>query len=399
MNTIDFKTHDLFSHYVLPTYARYTLSFSHGEGCFLWDTNGKKYLDCVAGIAVDNLGHAHPQIVNAIKTQAEKLLHTSNLFEIPEQGLLAKKLVELTGLHKAFFCNSGAEAIEAAIKFSRFHSLKHSGPNRFEIITFENSFHGRTLGAISATGQPKYQQGFGPLVPGFKTVPYNNLEAVSRSVTENTCAIFVEPVQGEGGVNLANQSFLSGLRKLCDEKNILLVLDEIQAGLSRTGSFLSSQNFGVKGDIVALAKGLASGLPMGATLVSKKVSDDISPGLHASTFGGNPFVSNVALTNISILSDPGFLAEVKKKGDYFISKLKEIKSPLISGVRGLGLMIGVELAKECGQEVVLKGFEKGVIFNTVSHNKVLRFVPPLIIESREIDLAVSVLQSILNEIY
>lgn len=389
---------NLLNRFVLPTYSRLPVSLVRGHGVWLWDAGGKKYLDFFAGLAVNNLGYNHPRISAVISRQSKRIIHCSNIFYIQEQARLARKLVRLTGMHQAFFCNSGAEAIEACIKLARLWSLKRFGKRRFEIIVFENSFHGRTFGAISATAQKKYQSGFGPLLPGFKVVPYNNLAAVKKAYNRSTCAVLVEPIQGEGGVRVPDKDFLIGLRKLCNKKKILLIVDEVQVGMGRTGRFLASNHFGVKPDLLAMAKGLGSGIPIGACLAGKKVASVVRPGIHASTFGGNPFASSVALETLSIIAKPDFLKKVRGKGNYFTQKLKNLKKefPVIREVRGMGLMIACELKKNIAPLIVKRCLEKGLLINSIQ-KRILRFIPPLIVERKEIDRAVHILKNVLKE--
>lgn len=382
---------------VLPTYLRLPMVPVRGAGCWVWDADGKKYLDFFSGLAVDNLGHSHPSISRAISNQAELILHSSNLFVIPEQALLASQLVKHSGLHQAFFCNSGAEAIESAIKFARAYSIKRYGPDRYEIIVAANSFHGRTYGALSATMQEKYRQGFGPLVAGFKAVAYDRITEMTSAVTNETCAILLETIQGEGGVNIPSSDYLQKLRKLCEEKNLLLILDEVQAGMGRTGRLFAYEHFGIRPDIVVLAKALGSGVPIGACLVSQEVASQVKPGMHASTFGGNHLSCRVALETLRLLSKPAFLAAVRRKGAFFIKSLNKIKNRFpekIREVRGLGLICAITLNWAKGPEVVGKCLEEGLLINSIQGN-VLRFVPPLIIKDSEIKKGVGILESVL----
>lgn len=392
--------HALFESSVLSTYARLPLAPVKGKGVFLWDADGNKFFDFVAGVAVNNLGHAHPAIVKALREQASKIIHCSNLYEIPGQGQLACQLTRLTGLTKAFFCNSGAEAIEAAIKFSRAWSLKKFHPNRYEIIVMENSFHGRTMGALSATAQPKYQQGFGPLLPGFKVVPYNDLMAVKAAITQNTAAILLEPLQGEGGVRIPDAAYLPGLRKICDENQLLLMLDEVQVGMGRTGKMFAYEHAGILPDVLVLAKGLGSGFPIGATLVNPQAAEVIHPGMHASTFGGSPLAAAVALATINELTRKNFLKKVVESGAYFVDGLKKIarKYPGVKEVRGMGLMVACELSVDRGPNVVTAARERGLLINCIQ-NRVLRFVPPLIVTKTEIKQVLGLLEKSFEEVF
>lgn len=389
----------LTARYVLPTYGRQPVVLVHGRGTKVWDADGKEYLDFFAGLAVDNLGHAPEAVRKALADQLGRLWHCSNVFHIQEQAELAQKLVALSGLDKAFFCNSGTEANEAAIKLARYHSLKHGHPGRYEIIVCKNSFHGRTLGSLSATQQPKYQQGFGPLVEGFIGVPFGDLAAVERAVSESTCAVMVEPIQGEGGVNVAPSGYLKALRKLCDAKNLSLIVDEVQTGIGRTGQVFACRHEKMKPDFLVLAKGLGSGFPLGACVVSEKIARDVVPGLHAATFGGNPLACRAALATLQIVSKPAFLKKVSVLGKYLQRALTILAGDLKlkAKVRGLGLMVALELAEEVGPQVVAACLKKGLIINAVQ-GRILRFVPPLIITHREIDRAVKILHAALEEV-
>lgn len=382
--------------YVLPTYARLPITLVKGKGARVWDADGKEYLDFFAGLAVDNLGHAHPAVKKAITDQAGKLLHCSNLFHIAEQGELAEVLVEKSGLTQAFFCNSGAESVEAAIKFSRFFSIKKKGEACFEIIVAQNSFHGRTLGALSATMQPKYQNGFGPLVAGFRAVPFNDLAALDAAITGKTAAVLFETIQGEGGVHIPNADFFKKLRKLCTEKGVLLILDEVQTGIGRTGKLFAFQHAGIVPDLLALSKALGSGVPIGACLVSHEVAQTVVPGMHASTFGGNPLACRAALATLAIVAKPSFLDSVKKRGKFLMAGLEKLrqKHPIIGEVRGMGLMVAATLHEERGPEIVKKCLEGGLLINSIQ-GKILRFVPPLIITDADIKKALKILEGVL----
>ncbi|NLC11779.1 MAG: aspartate aminotransferase family protein, partial [Firmicutes bacterium] len=328
--------------YIFNTYNRLagiTPYFVKGEGVYLWDDKGKKYLDFLAGLAVNSLGHCYPSVVKAISDQAEKLLHTSNLYYTEPQVTLAQMLVESGAGEKVFFANSGAEANEAAIKLARKHARLKGRENSFTIITALNSFHGRTMATLTATGQKKYQIHFTPTLPGFKYAPFNNLDAFAKMIDETTCAIMVEPLQGEGGVYVAESSFLTGLRELCDRHNLLLIFDEVQCGLGRTGTLFAWQHFGVKPDIITLAKALGGGLPIGAMLARGKAAKAFAPGDHASTFGGNPVTCAAAIAVLREISKPAFLAEVKEKGAQLergFMALKEKYPAFVKEVRGLG---------------------------------------------------------------
>lgn len=380
---------------LMPTYARQPLVLVRGQGTRLWDEHGREYLDLVAGIAVCNLGHAHPAVTAAVSRQLAELVHVSNLYYTIPQIELAERLVSLSFADQVFFCNSGAEANEGAIKLARRYSREKFGPGRFKIICTENSFHGRTLAALSATGQAKFWDGFEPLVPGFTFVPFNDLEAMAAAVDDTTCAILVEPIQGEGGVRLPSPDYLAGLRELCDRHQLLLILDEIQVGLGRTGRLFAYEHYNLQPDIMTLAKALANGLPIGALLARQEVAAAFVPGSHASTFGGGPVVTTAAKVVLEILARPEFLAAVREKGAYFLAGLQEIQQrrPVIREVRGLGLILGVELATD-GLPVVAACREKGVLINCTQGN-VLRFLPPLIISREEIARFLNILDEIL----
>lgn len=377
--------------YVMQTYGRQPVALEKGRGAVVWDVEGKSYIDCLAGIAVNNVGHAHPQVVEAICKQAKKLIHTSNLYYIQEQAELAEILVENSTLDLAFFCNSGAEAVEGAIKLAR----KYTGKG--EIITMENSFHGRTLTALTATGQKKYQKGFEPLTPGFKHVPFGNIDAVENVISENTAAVLVEPIQGEGGVIVPPEGYLKELKILCQEKDVLLIFDEVQTGFGRTGEMFASQTFNVTPDITTLAKGIAGGFPMGAIMASQEVGGAFKPGDHAATFGGGPLACAAAKASIRVILDKDLLTRSKENGKYFASKLNSLKNKheIVKEVRGSGLMLGLELEENCA-DMVNDMRERGVLINCAA-DKVLRFVPPLTIEKYQIDTVTENLNEVLKQ--
>ncbi len=379
----------------MNTYSRFPVVLTRGEGCFVWDVEGKKYLDLVGGIAVNCLGHAHPRLSKVIADQASKLIHISNLYFNLPQVELAETLVEYSFADQVFFCNSGAEANEGAVKLTRKYFKKNGSPEKYEVIAMKNSFHGRTLAMISATGQEKVKKGFEPLVEGFTHVPFNDFEALKQSISSKTAAVLIEPIQGEGGICLASTDYLQKVRQLCDEQNLLLIYDEIQTGIGRTGTLFAYEQSGVAPDILTLAKGLAGGLPIGAILATEKVAKSFEPGDHAATFGGNPLVTRVAKEVISILQETA-LQNCKEVGKYFFDQLLELKKkhPAITEVRGKGLMLGIEL-NQPGKEIVLKGLEKGLLLNC-TQEKVLRFVPPLIISKQEVDLAIQILEELLR---
>ena len=380
--------------YYLSTFgSRLPVSFEYGEGCSLYDTQGKEYIDFVAGIAVNTLGYNHPALGKAIVEQVEKLLHCSNLFYIESQAQLAKLLIENSCGDRIFVCNSGAEANEGAIKLARkyFYS-KHL--YRYEIITTLNSFLGRTMATLAATGQEKYQKPFEPMPTGFIHVPFNDIEAIEKAITYKTCAIMIEPIQGEGGIIPATAQYMQALRKLCDDKGLLLIFDEVQTGIGRTGKLFGYEHYGVEPDIFTLAKGLGGGIPIGAFVAKDFVASAIEPGDHGTTFGGNPLACTAALTVLSTILDKNFLEDVKTLGHYFQDRLIEVKEkfPFVREVRGKGLMLGMELEDRIpGKDIVLDMLDKGFIINCAGKNT-LRFVPPLIIEKKDIDKLVENLE-------
>ena len=383
--------------HIFGTYARLPVVFVRGKGTRLWDQSGKEYLDFLAGIAVCNLGHCHPELTRVMCRQADILVHVSNLFYTRPQVELAAELTRLCFADKVFFSNSGAEANEAAIKLARKYSKDRYGGGRFHIITMKDSFHGRTLATLSATGQEKVHKGFEPLVGGFTFVDFNSIEEVEKAITDRTCAVMVEPIQGEGGVNFPAAGYLHELRELCRRYDLLLIFDEVQVGMGRTGTLFAHEQEMVTPDIMTLAKALGNGLPIGAMLATNQVAGAFVPGTHATTFGGTPLVTSVALRALQLLSDPSFLERVKRVGEYFMGRLEELKSRhgLVKEVRGRGLMIGMEL-KIPGARIVERCLEKGCIINC-AHDTVLRFVPPLIIEEHEIDRLIQVLDEVLRE--
>jgi len=368
--------------------------FVKGNGKYLYDDKGNKYLDFFSGLSVSNLGYQDKNLFNALIKQTKLLWHCSNLFYSLPQQKLAELLVKKTFPGKVFFSNSGAEANECAIKLVRKYGSK---TNRYEIITFENSFHGRTIATLSATGQKKVQKGFEPLLQGFKYAKFNDINSVKKLINKNTVAIMIEPVQGEGGVIPAEQKFLKELRELCNKKNLVLIFDEIQTGFGRTGEFFAYQYYKVKPDIITLAKSIANGIPLGATVVDKKYSDVFDYGDHGSTFGGNLLACSVAVEVIKKI-DEKLLAHVKEVGKYFYDKLLELKNKykFVKSVRGVGLMLGIELDFPC-RNVVEKCLQNGLIIN-VTQEKVLRFLPPLIIEKSDVDKAIKILDNIFKQL-
>ena len=370
--------------HLMNTYARQPVAFARGEGVWLWDTDGKRYLDAVAGVAVNTLGHAHPRLVQALCEQARQVIHTSNLYVIPLQEVLAERLCGLAGMDRAFFCNSGAEANEAAIKLARLYGHR-KGIDLPTILVTEKSFHGRTLATLTATGSRKVQAGFEPLVSGFARVPFNDLEAARQALEHNAniVAILVEPIQGEGGINLPAPDYLPGLRRLCDERGLLLMLDEVQTGIGRTGAWFAYQHTSVLPDVVTLAKGLGGGVPIGACLARGSAAEVFKPGNHGSTFGGNPLACAAALAVLSTIEEEGLLQNVQQVGTYLRQALAAALDGVagVVAVRGLGLMMGIELDRPAA-EIVDRAREAGLLVNVTSE-RVIRLVPPLILREAE----------------
>ncbi len=382
----------------MPTYGRLPITFDRGEGVWLWDQSNKRYLDALSGIAVCNLGHAHPAIHKAICAQSEKLLHTSNLYGIASQEDLADQLINKSGMDNVFFCNSGAEANEAAIKIARLYGHQQ-GTDKPCIITMEKSFHGRTLATLSATGNPKVQEGFSPLVDGFIHVPYNDINAIKSAIAENNniVAILVEPVQGEGGVHIPTTDYLNQVRDLCDQNQLLMMLDEIQTGIGRTGQFLAYQHNSIVPDVCTVAKALGNGVPIGACLAQGKAAKLLTAGKHGSTFGGNPLACSAALAVLNTLDKENIIEQVEPKGSQlvnsFIKKLKH--NPSVSNIRNKGLMIGIDLDTPCA-ELVKIAQENGLLIN-VTADKTIRLLPPLIINSEQIELLAETLSQLIEE--
>ncbi|MCI0495232.1 aspartate aminotransferase family protein [candidate division KSB1 bacterium] len=372
----------------LQTYLRSEIVFTHGKGVYLYDSDGKRYLDFIAGIAVNAFGHCDEQLQQVLKAQAAKLWHCSNLYYSEPQVRLAKILVDNSFADKVFFCNSGAEAIEGTIKIARKWATATKGENSFEIIAFNRSFHGRTMGALSATGQAKFWEGFKPMLSGFQYANFNDLESVKNLITEKACAVMVEPVQGEGGVYPAEIEFLQGLRELCNSKNCLLILDEIQCGLGRTGNLFAYEHYGILPDMVALAKPIAAGLPMGAILLTDAVADPMKYGDHGSTFGGGPLVASIAEHSVSRVLEKSFLQEIKKNGHYLLAQLKNLRSRFneIIAIRGIGLMIGMDVSVDV-KKIIHACMETELVVAKAGDNTI-RLTPPLIIEKAHIDEAV-----------
>lgn len=388
---------DYAAKYLMQTYARQPISIVRGRGAKVYDMEGREYIDFVGGIAVNILGHGHPDLVQAIQRQAAQLIHVSNLYYTEPQIRLAQMLVDHSCADRVFFCNSGAEANEAAIKLARRYGHEKHGAGRFEIITMKNSFHGRTMATLTATGQEKVQKGFEPLVPGFVYAPFNDFAAVESLVTEKTTAIMLEPIQGEGGVHVADQAYLKHLRELCTQKDILLIFDEVQTGMGRTGTLFAYEQLGVEPDIMTLAKGLGGGMPIGACLAKEAVAAVFTAGSHASTFGGNPLACAAGLAVCRILIEGRVLEQARRMGDYLAKGLADFKDRhhAVRDVRGLGLLQGLEVEIDA-KAVVADCLTRGVLVNATSE-RVLRFVPPLIITQAEIDRVLETLSSIFNQ--
>lgn len=382
---------------IMNTYSQFPIVIEKGNGVYLWDSKGKKYLDFVAGIAVNALGYNDPDYVEQISLQLTKLQHCSNLYWMIPSIELSEILVQNSCFHRAFYCNSGAEAVEAAIKLSRKYGKKHHGENCYEIITMKKSFHGRTLATVTATGQTKYQKGFNPLIPGFSYVEFNNFIELEEAVSEKTCAIIIEPIQGEGGIHPAEKAYLQKVRSLCDKNDIVLIFDEVQCGIGRTGKLFAYELFNIKPDIVSLAKGLGGGFPIGAMLAIQSKADAFQPGDHASTFGGNPLACTAGKIVLDKLLDKGVLENVQKQGMYLKEKLIELKEKyeMILDVRGYGLMLGMEL--NClVKDIVVECMNKGLLLLGAGEN-VIRFVPPLIITKNDVDLGLEILEGVLQK--
>ena len=383
---------------LMNTYSRLPVTFAKGEGVWLWDDQGNKYLDALAGIAVCGIGHCHPKLVKAISEQAGTLIHTSNLYHIDKQEKLAKKLAILSGLNKSFFCNSGAEANETAIKLARLYG-HNKGIDQPTIIVMENSFHGRTMATLTATGNRKVQAGFEPLLTGFARVPFNDLDAIAQvsAHNKNVVAILVEPYQGEGGVNVPQANYLKGLRQICDENGWLLMLDEVQCGIGRSGKWFAFQNSEIVPDVITLAKSLGSGVPIGACIAGNVAGDIFKPGNHASTFGGNPLACTAAITTLDIIEEENLMCNALEQGAFIRKNLLEQLGNLshVTQIRGHGLMIGIELTKPCG-ELVKKALEQGLLLNVTS-DKVVRLLPPLVIKKNESEQIINMVSTLIKE--
>lgn len=381
---------------IMNTYRRFPVVLVKGSGVKVWDSNGTEYLDFVAGIAVCSLGHSHPQVIAAVKEQVDTLTHVSNLYYTEPQTQLAKLLVDHSFADKVFFCNSGAEANEAAIKLARKYAHEKMGPDKFELITMKDSFHGRTMATITATGQEKFQFGFTPLLAGFHYVPFNDLKSLESAISDKTCGVMLEPIQGEGGVNIPDDHYLASVRDICDRHGILLMLDEVQTGMGRTGKLFAYEHSGIKPDIMTLAKALGNGLPVGAMLATDKIAQAFVPGNHASTFGGNPLAMAASNAVMKTILNEGILDHCSKVGEYFLSELKKLqkKNKIIQEVRGKGLMLAAKLDVEAS-DIVNACMKKGLLINSTG-GKTLRFVPPLIITTRDVDQAIQVLDEVME---
>ncbi len=382
--------------YLMDTYTRQPISIVRGRGAKVYDLEGREYVDFVGGIAVNLLGHGHPDLVLAIQKQAAQLIHTSNLYYTEPQVKLAQMLVDHSFADRVFFCNSGAEANEAAIKLARRYSHEKYGAGRFEIITMKQSFHGRTMATLTATGQDKVQKGYEPLVPGFSYVTFNHLSELEQAVTEKTAAILLEPIQGEGGVHVASREYLKGVRELCTQRDILLIFDEVQTGMGRTGTLFAYEQLGVQPDVMTLAKGLGGGVPIGACLATAPVANAFTPGSHASTFGGNPLACAAALAVLRVLLEGPVLDQARRMGEYLGKGLSECKDRhhIVRDVRGLGLLQGMEVEMDA-KTVVGNCLKRGFLVNAAGEH-VLRIIPPLIISQPDIDRLLEVLSQIFD---
>jgi len=390
------KIKDLVDKNIMNTYRRTPIALVKGKGALVEDAQGRQYLDFIAGIAVCNLGHAHPKVVKAVRKQAKDLMHVSNLYYTRPQAEVAALLTKNSFADKVFFCNSGAEANEAAIKLARKYAHENLGPEKFELITMKDSFHGRTMATITATGQEKFQFGFTPLLDGFRYVPFNDPQALEAAITPRTCGIMLEPVQGEGGVIIPDEGYLGHVREICDRHRLLMIVDEVQTGIGRTGKLFAYEYSGVKPDIMTLAKALGNGFPVGAMLATDEVARAFSPGNHASTFGGNPLAMAAVRATLKTILEDDILENCLETGAYFLEKLQQLKKrhDIITDVRGKGLMLACSLSIE-GAEIVTRCQEEGLLINCTG-GKTLRFVPPLIITRQDVDKAVYILDDVME---
>ena len=386
------KTKQLYDNYVIGCYTKTPLVIRKGKGSYVWDDTGNKYLDLFPGWGVNGLGHCHPAVTKAIKQQAAKLQHVPNNYYNECQGKLAQLLIKHSFPGKCFFCNSGAEANESAIKLARRYG---DGTGRYEIITTLNSFHGRTMATITATGQPKYQKGFGPLVPGFKHVPFGDLEAMKQAITDKTIAILIEPIQGEGGVNVASKEYMQGIKNLCNNNSLLLLFDEVQTGIGRTGTMFGYQQYGIEPDVISLAKALGGGFPIGAIIVKEAISGVLVPGTHASTFGGNPLACAAGVATIETIEQKQLLKKTQQLGKYLFKQLNKLKKDfpkIVKEIRGMGLMVGIDLHIP-GADIITKCMGKGLLMNC-THDTVLRFLPALTVKKQELKQGLDILREI-----
>ena len=383
--------------YLLNTYARYPLAIARGKGVYVYDVDGRRYLDFLSGLGVNALGHAHPRIVKAIREQAAKVIHVSNLYYNEYQGLLAEKLCTKSGLDRAFFSNSGTEAIEGALKMVRAAGHATGGPEKCILIALENSFHGRTMGALALTGQAKYRQGFDPMLEGVRFVPRNDVEALRNAMDDKVCGIVLEPIQGEGGIQESSSEFLQACRQLADQHQAALIFDEIQCGLGRTGQLFAFQHFGVVPDVVCIAKPIAAGLPLGAFLAKERFAQHITPGKHGTTFGGGPLTCRVALEYLAILEDENLLEQVRRVGGYFSQKLRELvdKFDIAVEVRGVGAIQALQLTVP-GKPILERALAKGLLIN-VTQDTVLRFLPPFLLQEKHVDSGIRILRKLLAD--
>jgi predicted acetylornithine/succinylornithine family transaminase len=384
--------------YLANTYTRFPIVITKGEGCWLWDLNGHRYLDFLSGIAVCGLGHGHPNVVEALTAQAKKLLHVSNLFYTEPQIKAAEMLVEHSFGDKVFFCNSGAEANEAAIKLARRYSWKKYGEGRSTIIAMENSFHGRTMATLSATGQPKFHEGFAPLHPGFVHVPFNDMNALQKHIDKKTCAVMIELIQAEGGVYVANKEYIKKARDITKKQDVLLIFDEVQTGMGRTGKFFAYEHYGVEPDVMSLAKALGNGFPVGAMVAKDAVMRAFEPGTHASTFGGNPMAASAVIATINTLLEENVIKNCTEVGKYLYNGLTALKKkfPFVVDIRGMGLIWGIEVTVN-GDEIVKEFLKEGVILNCTK-GKILRLAPPLVVKKEEVDIFLEMASRIFERI-
>jgi predicted acetylornithine/succinylornithine family transaminase len=385
----------------IPTYSRFPIILRKGRGVRVWDVNGKEYLDFLAGIAVNVLGHCPRKVVMAVQKQVQRLIHVSNLYYTEPQLNLAKILIQNSFADRVFFCNSGTEANEGALKLARIYMKNKFGQKRYEFIAAKNSFHGRTFGSLSVTGQEKYHQGFEPLLQGIKFVPFNDADAIEKEINEKTCAVILEPIQAEGGINIPSKNYLKKVREICNKNQILLILDEVQTGMGRTGKLFAYEHFGIEPDIMTLAKGLGGGIPIGAILTKEEIAKAFGPKTHASTFGGNPVACASAVATLETILEDGYLLDYCQRiSKYFMKKLYAIKEKYpekIKEIRGMGLLVGIELNFNA-IDIVKKCMGKGLLIGTAGDGSVLRFTPPLIIEKEDVDEAISILDKVIMEV-